>query len=66
MGEGNPDEYQYRISPASLAMPGNEVDCEPTECTAQSACQSRPPSLIKALERWDKQGSEARFEKMVV
>ena len=21
-----------------------------------------PPSLIKALERWDKQGSEARFE----
>jgi len=25
-----------------------------------------PPSLLRALERWDKVGSEARMEKMVI
>jgi hypothetical protein len=28
--------------------------------------KAMPPSLVKALERWDKNGSEARMERLVI
>ncbi len=62
-----PDEYQFRISQASLAR----AQVQGLKVSQLIAMLNRyakvvPPSLVKALERWDKQGSEARMEKMVV
>jgi hypothetical protein len=62
-----PDEYRYRISPVSLVR-ARQQGLKVTQLVAMlnRYAQAVPPSLIKALERWDKHGSEARLEKMVV
>ena len=62
-----PEEYQYRISPASLTrarQQGLKVSQLVTLLNKYS--KAVPPSLVKALERWEKQGSEARLENMLV
>ncbi len=62
-----PEEYLYRISPASLGrarQQGLKVSQLVTMINRYAKAVS--PSLIKALERWDKQGSEARLEKLAV
>jgi hypothetical protein len=62
-----PDEYQYRISPASLSRARRQgLTVSQLLLILNRYAKAVPPSLIKALERWDKQGSEARLEKMVV
>lgn len=62
-----PEEYQYRISPASLARARHQgLTVSQLLSLLNHYGKAIPPSLIKALERWEKQGSEARFEKMVV
>ena len=62
-----PDEYQYRISPASLARARQQgLTVSQLISLLNRYAKAVPPSLIKALERWEKQGSEARIEKMVV
>jgi hypothetical protein len=62
-----PDEYQYRISPASLARAKQQgLTVSQLISLVNRDAKTVPPSLIKALERWEKQGSEARFEKTVV
>jgi hypothetical protein len=62
-----PDEYQYRINPASLGR-ARQQGLTVSQLIALLTKHAKvvPPSLIKALERWEKQGSEARFEQMVV
>ena len=62
-----PDEYQYKISPASMSR-AREQGLKVSQLLAllNHHAKAVPPSLVKALERWDKQGSEARFERMVV
>ena len=62
-----PDEYQYQISPASMSR-AREQGLKVSQLLAllNHHAKAVPPSLVKALERWDKQGSEARFERMVV
>jgi hypothetical protein len=62
-----PDEYQYRINPASLAR-ARQQGLTVSQLIALLTRHAKvvPPSLIKALERWEKQGSEARFEQTVV
>ncbi len=62
-----PGEYVYRISPGSLRrarQQGLKVSQLVTMLTRYA--KAVPPSLVKALERWDKLGSEARLAKMVV
>jgi hypothetical protein len=62
-----PDEYQYRISSASLSRARQQgLTVSQLLSVLNRYAKAVPPSLIKALERWDKQGSEARLEKMVV
>jgi hypothetical protein len=62
-----PDEYQYRISPFSLTRAQQQgLTVSQLVSLLNRHAKTVPPSLIKALERWDKLGNEARFEKMVV
>jgi len=62
-----PEEYQFRISPASL-LRARQQGLKVSQLVAllNKSAKAVPPSLINALERWDKQGSEARLEKMLV
>ncbi len=62
-----PDEYQYRISPASLTRARQQgLTVSQLLSLLNHHAKAVPPSLIKALEGWEKQGSEARIEKLVV
>jgi hypothetical protein len=61
------DEYRYRISPLSLSRARQQgLSVSQLLLLLNRHAKAVPPNLIKALERWDKQGSEARLEKMVV
>ncbi|HSB64947.1 MAG TPA: helicase-associated domain-containing protein, partial [Anaerolineales bacterium] len=61
------EEYQYRVNPASL-LRARQQGLKVSQLVAllNKSAKAVPPSLVKALERWDKQGSEARLEKMLV
>ncbi len=62
-----PDEYQYRISIASLSR-ARQQGLTVTQLLGllNRYAKAVPPSLVKALERWEKQGVEVRMEEMVV
>ncbi len=62
-----PEEYVYRINPASLGR-ARQQGLSVTQLVSilNRYAKAVPPSLVKALERWDKEGSEARLEKMAV
>jgi Helicase conserved C-terminal domain len=62
-----PDEYRYRITPASLARAQKQgLTVSQLLTLLNRYAKAVPPNLIKALERWDKQGNEFRLEKMLV
>ena len=62
-----PDEYQYQISSASLVAARKQgLTVSQFLALLNRNAKAVPPSLVKALERWDKHGSEARLEKMVI
>jgi hypothetical protein len=62
-----PDEYPYQISSVSLARARQQgLKMSQLQALFERNAKAVPPSLSKALERWDKQGCEARFERMVV
>lgn len=63
-----PEEYRYRITPASLkraAGQGLRVSHLLGLLAKQTAGQV-PPMLVKALQRWEANGSEARIETLTV
>lgn len=66
-GKETPDAFQYKITPASL-LRARQQDLSVSQLITllNRSTKAVPPSLIKALERWDKQGIEARMEQMVV
>jgi hypothetical protein len=62
-----PDDYQYRINSASLSRARKQgLTVSQLISMINRYANPVPPSLIKALERWDQQGSEVRLERMVV
>jgi hypothetical protein len=62
-----PDEYQYQISSTSLSRARKQgLKVNQLMAILNHHAKVVPPSLVKALERWDKHGSEARLERMVV
>lgn len=62
-----PDEYQYRISVRSLVEAQKQgLTVSQLQILLNRYSKAVPPSLVKALERWEKNGSEARLEKLVV
>jgi len=63
----NPHEYLYRITPASLEGARKQgIQVSHVLALLRRHARSVPPSLIKALERWERFGSEARLEQAVV
>lgn len=61
------DEYQYQISPVSLTRARQQgLTVSQLMALLNRYSKAVPPSLVKALERWDKNGSEARLEKLVI
>ncbi len=66
-GQG-PDEYRYRITPASLENAAKQ-DLKAEQLIAllvKHAGAGIPPVLVKALKRWEVHGTEARAETQVV
>lgn len=63
-----PDEYRYRLSPASLRRAAAQ-GLKPAHLLALLAKQTGgqvPPVLVKALQRWEARGTEARIETLTV
>jgi hypothetical protein len=62
-----PDEYQYQISSASLTRAKKQgLTVSQLLALLNRSAKAVPPSLVKALERWENVGTEARLEKMVI
>jgi len=63
-----PDEYRYRVTPGSLkraAGQGLKVSHLLSLLAKQTGGQV-PPMLVKALQRWEANGSETRIETLTV
>ncbi len=66
--ETKPDEYKYRITPHSLKKAieqGLKVE-QLLALLAKHSDAGIPPMLVKALKRWEVNGTEARAETQVV
>jgi hypothetical protein len=63
----DPDGYMYRITPGSLGRAKQQgLKVGQLVTLLNRYARAVPPSLVKALERWEKLGTETRLEKMVV
>ncbi len=63
--EGN--VYRYRLTPASLERARRQgLRVSHLIALLRRHAEAVPPSLVRALERWEEAGVEARFEKLVV
>lgn len=63
-----PDEYHYRVSTSSLkkaGFQGLKVD-QLLSLLAKNSAAEVPPALVKALKRWEKNGTEARVETQTI
>jgi hypothetical protein len=66
-GKETPEEYQYQISAASLTKAKKQgLKVSQLLALMNRSTKAVPPNLVKALQRWDKIGSEARLEKLVI
>jgi hypothetical protein len=66
--EEKPDEYRYRVSTRSLKKAqeqGLKVS-QLLSLLAKNAAAEIPPAFVKALKRWERNGTEARIENPVV
>jgi len=66
--DGKSDEYKYRITPRSLTKAkeqGLKVEHLLT-LLAKNSDAGIPPVLVKALKRWEVNGTEARAESQIV
>ncbi len=64
----NPEEYRYQITPASLRR-ATEQGLKPTHLVGllrKFASAEVPPSLVRALRRWEVSGTEARVKQISV
>jgi hypothetical protein len=66
--EGEKDgEYRYRITPVSLARARQQgLTSVQLLNLLRRYAQALPPSLVKALERWEQRGTEAHLEQLTV
>ena len=61
------DAYLYRLTPASLERARDQgLRVIHLLTLLRRYALNVPPSLVKALERWQEVGSEARFERVVI
>ncbi len=65
--EASLDAYAYRLSHASLQRAREQgLKVAHLLSLLQKHATAVPPSLVKALERWDRYGSQARLERLLV
>ncbi len=65
--EEKADGYHYHFTPASLSRARQQgLTSNHLLALLRRHARTVPPSLIKAIERWERKGSEARFEPAVV
>lgn len=61
------DKYTYRLSPASLELAREQgLRVVHIEAILKRHAEAVPPSLSKALQRWEAQGTEARLARALV
>jgi hypothetical protein len=61
------DVYQYRLTPATLQLARDQgLRVNHLVAVLHRHAGAIPPSLTKALERWEEKGTEARFEQLLV
>lgn len=66
-GKESPDGYDYLLTPASLSRAKQQgLAISHLLSLLRKSTEALPPSLIKALERWDAHGSAARIESLSV
>jgi hypothetical protein len=66
--EARPDEYRYRVTTASLMKAkaqGLKVG-QLLGLLAKNAAAEIPPAFVKALKRWEANGTEARLETQTI
>ena len=62
------DEYHYRVTPASLTR-ARQQKLKPEQSLVilrKHAAAPLPPPFIRALQRWELKGTEARMEQQVI
>jgi hypothetical protein len=65
--EETDEGYGYRLTPVSLSRAQQQgLTISHLLALLHRYTEVVPPSLVKALERWDQHGSEARLEQLVV
>lgn len=65
--EEKADGYHYHLTPASLSRARQQgLMVNHLLGLLRKHARTVPPSLVKAVERWERKGSEARIETMVV
>ncbi len=65
--EAQPEAYQYRLTPASLSRARQQgLSINHLLSLLRRHAKTISPSLVKALERWERAGREARLEQALV
>jgi hypothetical protein len=66
--EARPGEYRYRVSTHSLQRAGKQglKVGQLLSLLARHAAAELPPAFVKALKRWEANGTEARVETQIV
>jgi Helicase conserved C-terminal domain len=61
------EAYRYRLTPASLEKARSQgLRSSHLLGLLRKHSQTLPPALVKAVERWEEQGSQARLERLLV
>lgn len=65
--EEKEDGYFYRVTPESLGRARqNGLRTSQLVGLLRKYAEAIPPNLLKALERWEERGTEARFQKEII
>jgi hypothetical protein len=66
--EPKPDEYRYRVTTGSLKKAGKQglKVGQLLSLLAKNAASGIPPAFIRALKRWEANGTEARVETQTI
>ncbi len=61
------DIYHYRVTPSSLERARQQgLRVSHLEALLRHYAEAVPPSLIKALKRWEERGTEAHLERLLI
>jgi hypothetical protein len=61
------DTYQYKLTPSSLARARKQgLSSSHLVALLRRYTPATPPNLVKALEKWEEHGTQARLERLLV